>query len=246
MDLTVSVQAALLAGVISFLSPCVLPLVPSYLCFITGATLDELSDGDGASVTQQRRALLAALMFVLGFSTVFVTLGASASVAGQLLREYLGVLSQIAGLFIILMGLHFLGVFKLAFLHREARYHHHARPVGLLGAYGIGLAFAFGWTPCIGPVLATILTIAASEQDVVRGAGLLAIYSLGLGIPFLLAAAGVGTFLGFLGKFKKHLGTVERVMGGLLVLTGIMFLTGSMQSMAYWFLEQFPWLATIG
>jgi cytochrome c-type biogenesis protein len=246
MDLTVSVQAALLAGIISFLSPCVLPLVPSYLCFITGASLDELSDGDGASVTQQRRALLAALMFVLGFSTVFVTLGASASVAGQLLREHLGVLSQIAGVFIILMGLHFLGVFKFALLNHEARYHQQSRPVGLLGAYGIGLAFAFGWTPCIGPVLATILTIAASEQDVARGAGLLAIYSLGLGIPFLLAAAGVGTFLGFLGKFRKHLGTVERVMGGLLVLTGIMFLTGSMQSMAYWFLEQFPWLATIG
>jgi cytochrome c-type biogenesis protein len=246
MDLTVSVQAALLAGIISFLSPCVLPLVPSYLCFITGATLDELSDGDGASVSQQRRALLAALMFVLGFSTVFVTLGASASAAGQLLREYLGVLSQIAGVFIILMGLHFLGVFKFALLNREARYHQQSRPVGLLGAYGIGLAFAFGWTPCIGPVLATILTIAASEQDVARGAGLLAIYSLGLGLPFLLAAAGVGTFLGFLGKFRKHLGTVERVMGGLLVLTGIMFLTGSMQTMAYWFLEQFPWLATIG
>jgi cytochrome c-type biogenesis protein len=246
MDLNVSVQAALLAGIISFLSPCVLPLVPSYLCFITGATLDELSDGDGASVSQQRRAFLAALMFVLGFSTVFVTLGASASVAGQLLREHLGLLSQIAGVFIIVMGLHFLGVFKLAILHREARYHHHSRPVGLLGAYGIGLAFAFGWTPCIGPVLATILTIAASEQDVARGAGLLAIYSLGLGIPFLFAAAGVGTFLGFLRKFKRHLGTVEQVMGGLLVLTGIMFLTGSMQTMAYWFLEQFPWLATIG
>jgi cytochrome c-type biogenesis protein len=246
MDLTVSVQAALLAGIISFLSPCVLPLVPSYLCFITGATLDELSDGDGASVSQQRRAFLAALMFVLGFSTVFVTLGASASVAGQLLREYLGVLSQIAGVFIILMGLHFLGAFKLAFLHREARYHHHSRPVGLLGAYGIGLAFAFGWTPCIGPILATILTIAASEQDVARGAGLLAIYSLGLGIPFLLAAAGVGTFLGFFGYFKRHLVMVERLMGGLLVLTGIMFLTGSMQTMAYWFLEQFPWPATIG
>ena len=246
MDLTVSVQAALLAGIISFLSPCVLPLVPSYLCFITGASLDELSNQDGASGAQQRRALIAALMFVLGFSTVFVTLGASASVAGQLLREHLGVLSQIAGVFIILMGLHFLGVFKLALLNREARYHQQSRPVGLLGAYGIGLAFAFGWTPCIGPVLATILTIAASEQDVARGAGLLAIYSLGLGIPFLLSAAGVGTFLGFLGRFKRHLGTVERVMGGLLVLTGIMFLTGSMQTMAYWFLEQFPWLATIG
>ena len=246
MDLTVSVQAAMVAGIISFLSPCVLPLVPSYLCFITGASLDELAEQNGEANHQQRSALLAALMFVLGFSTVFVILGASASVVGQLLREYLGVLSQIAGVFIILMGLHFLGVFKLAILHREARYHHHSQPVGLLGAYGIGLAFAFGWTPCIGPVLATILTIAASEQDVMKGAGLLAIYSLGLGIPFLIAAAGIGTFLGFMGKFKKHLGRVEQVMGGLLVLTGIMFLTGSMQTMAYWILEQFPWLATIG
>src|SRR5436190_8619066 len=230
MDLHVPLQAALLAGTISFLSPCVLPLVPSYLCFITGASLDELSNQDGTSGAQQRRALIAALMFVLGFSTVFVTLGASASVAGQLLREHLGVLSQIAGVFIILMGLHFLGVFKFAPLNREARYHQQSWPVGLLGAYGIGLAFAFGWTPCIGPVLATILTIAASEQEVARGAGLLAIYSLGLGIPFLLAAAGVGTFLGFSGYFKKHLVTVERAMGVLLVLTGLMFITGSMQS----------------
>jgi cytochrome c-type biogenesis protein len=246
MDLTVSVQAAMVAGIISFLSPCVLPLVPSYLCFITGASLDELAEQNGAANHQQRSALLAALMFVLGFSTVFVILGASASVVGQLLREYLGVLSQIAGVFIILMGLHFLGVFKLAILHREARYHHHSQPVGLFGAYGIGLAFAFGWTPCIGPVLATILTIAASEQDVMKGAGLLALYSMGLGMPFLIAAAGIGTFLGFMGKFKRHLGRVEQVMGGLLVLTGIMFLTGSMQTMAYWILEQFPWLATIG
>ncbi len=246
MALDVSIEAALVAGVISFLSPCVLPLVPPYLCFITGASLDELSKPELASGVQQRRALLAALMFVLGFSTVFVALGASASAAGQVLRMHLGLLSQIAGVFIILMGLNFLGVFKLAFLSREARYHHHSQPVSLLGAYGIGLAFAFGWTPCIGPVLAAILSIAASEQDVLKGAGLLAVYSLGLGIPFLLAAAGVGTFLKFLGKFRSHLGTVERVMGVLLVITGVIFLTGSMQIMSYWLIEQFPWLATIG
>jgi cytochrome c-type biogenesis protein len=246
MDLHVPLQAAVVAGAISFLSPCVLPLVPSYLCFITGASLDELSDGEGASISQQRRAFAAALFFVLGFSTVFVLLGASASAAGQLLREHLTLLSQIAGVFIVAMGLHFIGLFKIGVLHREARYHHHSQPVGLLGAYGIGLAFAFGWTPCIGPVLATILTIAASEQDVGRGAGLLAIYSLGLGVPFLLAAAGVGTFLGFFGKFRKHLATVEKVMGVLLVITGLMFLTGSMQSLSYWLIEQFPWLSTIG
>jgi cytochrome c-type biogenesis protein len=246
MDLNVPLQAAVVAGAISFLSPCVLPLVPSYLCFITGASLDELSDGEGASALQQKRAFISAVFFVIGFSTVFVALGASASAAGQLLREHLLLLSQIAGVFIIIMGLHFMGLFKIGFLNREARYHQQSKPVGLLGAYGIGLAFAFGWTPCIGPVLATILTIAASQQDVARGAGLLAVYSLGLGIPFLLAAAGVGTFLGFFGKFKKHLHRVEQAMGVLMVVTGLMFLTGSMQTLSYWLIEQFPWLATIG
>ena len=190
-------------------------------------------------------------------ATVFVTLGASASVLGQTLRQAISftvpiagfdvnVATALSGIVIMAMGLHFIGLFKIALLQREARYHHHSRPVGFWGAYGIGLAFAFGWTPCIGPILATILTIAASEQDVARGAGLLAIYSLGLGIPFLLAAAGVGTFLAFSGKFRKHLVTVERVMGVLLVLTGFMFLTGSMQNMSYWLLELFPWFATIG
>lgn len=246
MDLNVSISTALIAGVISFLSPCVLPLVPPYLCFITGASLEQLTDKDGAVVIQRRQTLLAALLFVLGFSTVFILLGASASYAGQLLREYLPTLAKVAGVFIILMGLNFLGVFKIGLLNREARYHSDTRPAGLIGAYAVGLAFAFGWTPCIGPVLALILTLAASEQDLAKGAGLLAIYSAGLGIPFLLAAAGVGTFLGFLSRFRKHMLTVERVMGVLLVLTGIMFLTGWLQNLSYWLIEQFPWLATIG
>ncbi len=246
MDISVSLQAAVLAGVISFLSPCVLPLVPSYLCFITGATLDELSDSDTAIGEQRKSAVLAALMFVLGFTTVFVGLGASASFAGQILRSYYGILSQLAGIVIILMGLNFLGVFRLGFLNREARYHSEAKPAGLLGAYVIGLAFAFGWTPCIGPVLAVILTLAASEQDVARGAGLLAVYSLGLGLPFLLAAVGIGTFLEFFRRFKNQMGTVEKIMGVLLVVTGVAFLTGSMQTLSYWLLEQLPWLAKIG
>jgi len=246
MDLDVSIGAALLAGIISFLSPCVLPLVPPYLCFITGASLEQLTRNDGAIAVEHRTTLLAALMFVLGFSTVFILLGASASYAGQLLRSYLPVLAQAAGIFIIFMGLNFLGIFKLSFLNREARYHSETRPAGLLGAYAVGLAFAFGWTPCIGPVLAMILTLAASEQDVARGAGLLAVYSAGLGIPFLLAAAGVGTFLGFLGGFRRHLLTVERIMGVLLVTTGVLFLTGAMQDFSYWLIDRFPWLAAIG
>jgi cytochrome c-type biogenesis protein len=246
MNLDVSIAAALLAGVVSFLSPCVLPLVPPYLCFITGASLDQLTQGDSAVASHRRKTLLAALMFVLGFATVFVLLGASASFAGQLLRAYMPILAKVAGVFIILMGLNFLGVFKLGFLNREARYHRETKPAGLLGAYAVGLAFAFGWTPCIGPVLAMILTLAASEQDVAKGAGLLAVYSAGLGIPFMLAAAGVGAFLGFFRNFRKHMLTVERFMGVLLILTGIMFLTGWMQNISYWLIEQFPWLGTIG
>jgi cytochrome c-type biogenesis protein len=246
MNLEVSVGAALIAGIISFLSPCVLPLVPPYLCFITGASLDELSQPGASASLQRRRALLAALAFVAGFSTVFVALGASASWIGQMLRSQLPLLAQVAGVFIIVMGLNFLGVFKLGFLNREARYHTEARPAGLVGAYAVGLAFAFGWTPCIGPVLAAILSIAASAQDMGRGAALLAVYSMGLGIPFLLAAAGLGTFLGFFAKFRRHMLTVERAMGVLLVATGVMFLTGTMQNFSYWLIEQFPALGTIG
>ncbi len=246
MDLDVSIGAALFAGAISFLSPCVLPLVPPYLCFITGASLEQLTAREAQAADQRRRTLLAAAMFVLGFSTVFILLGASASYAGQMLRSWTPVLAQVAGVFIIIMGLNFLGVFRLGFLAREKRYQTETRPAGLLGAYAVGLAFAFGWTPCIGPVLAMILTLAASEQDLTRGASLLAVYSAGLGIPFLLAAAGVGTFLGFTKRFRLHLRKVEMVMGVLLILTGIMFLTGALQDFSYWLIEQFPFLLTLG
>lgn len=244
MNLDVSIQAAFIAGIVSFLSPCVLPLVPPYMCYITGASLDELAGGERAGI--QKRALIAALMFVLGFSVVFVALGATASVIAAALRSHLTLLGQIAGVAIIIMGLHFLGVFKFAILNREARYRHDARPAGLMGAFAIGMAFAFGWTPCIGPVLAAILTIAASQQDVAKGAGLLAVYSAGLGIPFLLAAASLGAFMKFFARFKAYLHRVEQAMGALLVATGVMFLTGTMQAMSYWLLERFPWLATIG
>jgi cytochrome c-type biogenesis protein len=241
--LEVSYLAVIFAGLLSFLSPCVLPLVPPYLVFITGTSLDDLTQ---SGKTATRQTLLAALCFVLGFGTVFVLLGATASFAGQLLREHLPLLAQIAGVFIILTGLHFLGVFRFGFLNREARYHHETRPAGLIGAYAVGLAFAFGWTPCIGPVLATILAVAASEESSAKGAALLALYSAGLGIPFLLAALGVDRFLGFLRRFAKHLGMVEKIMGALLVLAGIGFLTGFHQRLAYWLLEIFPGFATLG
>ena len=247
LEFDVTISAAIVAGIISFLSPCVLPLVPPYLCFISGLSLEEMTERNADSEPVAiSKIMLAALAFVLGFTTVFVFLGATASSLGQVLRTHLPLLSQIAGIFIILMGLNFLGLFRIHLLSREARYHHHSQPLGLLGAYGIGLAFAFGWTPCIGPVLAAILSVAASEDSIGRGMRLLAAYSLGLGVPFLFAAFSVDRFLHFFGKFKRHLRSVERVMGGLLVVTGIMFLTGSMQMLSYWLLEKFPGLASIG
>jgi cytochrome c-type biogenesis protein len=233
-----------LAGLVSFLSPCVLPLVPPYLVFLAGTSIERLAGGE-VKAGAKRATVAAALLFVAGFSTVFVALGASASVIGGLLRAYSGPLAIVAGIAIIVMGLHFLGVFRIAFLMREKRAEVE-KPVGLWGAYVIGLAFAFGWTPCIGPILAAILAVTASEQTVARGAGLLAIYSLGLGIPFVIAAFAIEPFAAFLSRFKRHLHRVEQAMGALLVLTGIAFLTGSITDMSVWLLETFPVLGQIG
>lgn len=237
---------ALVAGVISFLSPCVLPLVPPYLCFLGGTTFDQLSGEGDVPPDVYRQVVFAAIAFVLGFTTVFVMLGATATAAGQLIASNIDLLSKIAGGAIILVGLHFLGILKIPFLYREFRSHSVSAPAGLIGAYLVGLAFAFGWTPCIGPVLAAILMVAATEDAVTQGISLLFIYSMGLGIPFILAALAFGPFMGFLTRFRKHLGRVEKVMGGLLVLTGLMFITGSMNTIAFWILETFPSLGTIG
>jgi cytochrome c-type biogenesis protein len=222
----------------------VLPLVPPYIVYLAGTSLERLTDDDPATGSM-RDTMLAALLFVCGFSTVFVALGASASVIGSLIRAYSAELSIVAGVVIIIMGLHFLGVFHIGALVREKRMEI-SKPVGLWGAYAMGLAFAFGWTPCIGPILAAILAVAASEQTVAKGAGLLAVYSLGLGIPFLLAAFAVEPFAAFLVRFRRHLRQVERVMGGLLVLTGIAFLTGFVSQASFWLLEAFPALGNIG
>ena len=240
----VSIVAALVAGMLSFLSPCVLPLVPPYLVYLTGTSLERLG-GLEAAPRVRRYTVAAALLFVLGFSTVFVALGASASVVGALLRAYSGVLAVVAGIGIMAMGLHFLGLTPIAWLMREKRLEV-AKPAGLWGAYLMGLAFALGWTPCIGPILAAILAIAASEATVAKGAGMLAVYSLGLGIPFLAAALAVGPFAAFLARFRAHLGLVEKAMGGLLVLTGIAFLTGAVSEASYWLLDAFPMLGKIG
>ena len=240
----VSIPAALAAGVISFLSPCVLPLVPPYLIYLTGATIEHVAN-DEEQKASKRAVMLSALIFVLGFSTVFVALGASASLVGGLIRAWSAQLSIVAGIAIILMGLHFLGLTRIGFLMREGRLPI-PKPVGLWGAYVMGLAFAFGWTPCIGPILAAILSVAASETTVTKGAGLLAVYSAGLGIPFLIAAFMVEQFSSVLARMKKHLATVERVMGVLMILVGIGFLTGAVTDVSIWLLETFPALQNFG
>ena len=240
----VTYPAALFAGLISFLSPCVLPLVPPYLCFLAGTTFEHVLAREPTRLVE-RRELGSALLFVAGFSTVFVALGAGASAIGGLVRAYSDLLSIIAGIAILAMGFHFLGAFRIPLLARTARLKLE-KPVGAWGAFVMGLAFAFGWTPCIGPVLAAILAFAASEATVARGASLLAVYSLGLGIPFVLAAFALKPFVALLARVRHRLGLIEQVMGGLLMLTGIAFLAGWITQVSYWLLETFPALATFG
>src|SRR5438067_9572521 len=240
----VSIPAALIAGLVSFLSPCVLPLVPPYLIYLTGATIEHVESNEPASASK-RAIMMSALLFVLGFSTVFIALGASASLIGGLIRAWSAELAIVAGIVIIAMGMHFLGLTRIGFLMREGRLPI-PKPVGLWGAYVMGLAFAFGWTPCIGPILAAILSIAAAEATVAKGAGLLAVYSAGLGIPFLIAAFMVEQFSALFSRMKRHLVSVERAMGVLMVLTGIGFLTGAVTSASIWLLETFPVLQTFG
>jgi len=240
----VSIPAALIAGLVSFLSPCVLPLVPPYLIYLTGATIEHVESNEPASVSK-RAIMMSALLFVLGFSTVFVALGASASLVGGLIRAWSAELSILAGIVIIVMGLHFLGLTRIGLLMREGRLTA-PKPVGLWGAYVMGLAFAFGWTPCIGPILAAILSVAAAEATVTKGAGLLAVYSAGLGIPFLIAALMIEQFSTLFARMKGHLVNVERAMGVLMVITGIGFLTGAVSNVSIWLLETFPALQTIG
>lgn len=245
MGLDVSIWGAFVAGLLSFVSPCVLPLVPPYLCFLAGVTLDELT-GEDSDTVPRAKIFFSSAAFVLGFTTVFVILGASASLIGRVVMQYLDIFSYIAGAIIIVMGLHFLGVFRIGFLYREARVHVERRPAGLFGAYLVGIAFAFGWTPCVGPVLAAILFVAGTEDTVGSGALLLAVYSLGIGLPFLAASLFAGPFMRLMRRFRAHMGKVEKVMGALLVLTGIMFLTGQMATLSYWLLETFPGFANVG
>ncbi|TMV13059.1 cytochrome c biogenesis CcdA family protein [Arenibacterium halophilum] len=233
---------ALVAGVISFLSPCVLPIVPPYLAYMSGVSLGEMEGGGRA----RRKAGLAALFFVLGLSTVFLLLGFTASVFGAFVLQNQELFAKVSGAVVIIFGLHFLGVFRIPFLDREARIDAGDAGGSAFGAYLLGLAFAFGWTPCIGPQLGAILSLAASEASVARGTVLLGVYAAGLGIPFLLAALFLTRSMAVMNRLKRHMGLIEKIMGILLLVVGIALITGAFSAFSWWLLETFPALATLG
>jgi cytochrome c-type biogenesis protein len=237
---------ALSAGLLSFFSPCVLPLIPAYLCFLGGASLNELTAEGGVDKKVSKRVFTSALSFVLGFSTVFILMGASASALSRIIIQYLDTLSYIAGVVIIIFGLHYMGFFRISFLNFEKRFHIENKPSGIVGSYILGLAFAFGWTPCVGPILATILMVAASGDSIWYGTSLLSIYAAGIGVPFLIAALAVKPFMAFMGRFKRHLHKVELIIGILLAITGAAILTGSLANVAQWLLDTFPTFYSVG
>ena len=241
-----SMFVALLAGVLSFLSPCVLPVVPPYLAYMGGISMGEMR-GDGAEGSHaRRRIILPALFFVMGLSTVFLLMGIAASAFGRLFLQYQEYLVKASGVVIVIMGLHFLRLFRIPFMDSEARVDVGDRGGSALGAYVLGLAFAFGWTPCIGPQLGMILSLAAGGAAVERGMALLAIYALGLGLPFLLSAIFINRAMGLMNRIKPHLRLIERVMGALLVIVGVALYRGDFARFAYWLLEAFPGLALVG
>ena len=223
----VNLITALIAGVLSFASPCILPIVPGYLSFITGMGLDQLTQKESRSRVLQT-AFLNSITFVIGFSLIFVLLGASATAVGKFLHEYMGIFSKIAGVVLILFGLHMIGVIKIPFLLYEKRIHQEGKTGGLVRSFTAGLLFAFGWTPCIGPILAGILTIAAAAETAQQGMALLAVYSLGLGIPFILSAVFLNAFFNVFSKVKAHLHKVEIAGGVILVALGVLVFTNKL------------------
>lgn len=242
----ISLLAALGAGFISFISPCVLPLIPGYLSFISGVSVADMSSSEKRGQILGKVAL-SSFIFVLGFSAVFITLGASATAVGKfLLSNKIGLFNKIAGIIIFILGLHVMGVIRIPFLNYEKRIQARSKPLGFFGTFLIGVAFAFGWTPCIGPILGGILGLAANQGTVGKGMLLLSFYSLGLGIPFLVTAVSFNLFLGFSGFFKKHFRAIEIVSGLLLVAIGVLIFFNKFGAISGWLLKVFPGLQDVG
>jgi cytochrome c-type biogenesis protein len=241
----VGILTSFVFGLLSFASPCVLPIVPGYLSFISGVSFDEMQVSDNRARIRNR-ILANSAFFILGFSIVFISLGASATFIGKFLHDQITIISRIAGVIIVIFGLHMIGVFKIPFLNYEKRFHTGGKQLGLLGALLVGLAFAFGWTPCIGPILAAILAIASQQDSIGKGIVLLSAYSLGLGIPFLLAGLSLSAFFTAFNKFKRHLHTVEVVGGVMLVGVGILIMTNSLTVLSGYLSRWFPFLNDLG
>ena len=224
MSNEVTLIAAFVAGFLSFISPCVLPLIPGYVSFVSGVSLEDMR-GDAAVSSARRHVLVTSLFFVLGFSLVFIALGATASVVGQFIFRQQPILAKIAGVLLVIFGLHTMGVFRIALLESEKRMQADRKPAGALGAMLVGIAFAFGWSPCIGPILGGILALAASKNTVWEGIELLAVYSVGLGIPFLLTSIAINQFFAVTKRIRKHYHAIEVVSGSLLVVIGVLIFT---------------------
>jgi cytochrome c-type biogenesis protein len=226
----ISLFVAFTAGLISFLSPCVLPLIPSYMAFITGVSLEELAEQENLKKVR-KTVILNSSFFILGFSSIFIAMGASATFIGTFLQENIRWFEIIGGIVIIILGLHFAGVFKLKFLERERKIHIKSKRLGLLGTFAVGMAFGAGWTPCVGPILGSILTLAATTQNIGKGILLLVFYSLGLGIPFFLAGILIHKFFEYFKAIRKHFKIITAVGGILLIIVGVLLISGYFTAM---------------
>lgn len=242
---SVGILTAFAFGLLSFISPCVLPIVPGYISFISGVSFDEMQNSNNRAAVRNRTAVTS-LFFIVGFSLIFIALGASATFLGQFLQEQINTISKVAGVIIIVFGLHMVGLFKISFLNYEKRFNTSSKPIGLLGAFLVGMAFAFGWTPCIGPILAAILAIASQQDTVWKGVALLSAYSLGLGIPFFVTAFSITMFYNVFHRVKRHLHTVEIVGGVMLVIVGVLIMTNSLTMLSAIISRWLPFLNELG
>lgn len=245
MGFDISYGGAALAGILSFLSPCILPMVPFYLCYMAGLSMQELRADGGIAPGAQKRLVASAIAFALGVTTIFVLLGLGATAVGQAFAQWKGYLAWVAAAVLFVFGLHFLGILRIPLLYREARIESKAEPTSMIGAYVMGLAFGFGWTPCVGPALAAILAIAAGAGDLWKGGTLLLVYGLSMTVPFVIAALFAQPFLAWVGRHRKALGHVEKLMGAMLVLFAILIATNSVNLISEWLENNFSWGAVL-